>query len=95
MKLPLFSTSTVPSSKRRISGGGCSLGLVEACPLAPEDVASVVLVSIGRNRGRRRWTTRQLTDLIVKGHIRLHKNAAKNDAAWFLLRSASILSSMF
>ena len=80
MKLPLFSTSTVPSSKRRISGGGCSLGLVEACPLAPEDVASVVLVS---------------TEVIVKGHIRLHKNAAKNDAAWFLLRSASILSSMF
>ena len=46
MKLPLFSTSTVPSSKRRISGCSCSLGLVEACPLASEDVASVVLVSI-------------------------------------------------
>ena len=46
MKLPLFSTSTVPSSKRRISGGGCSLGPVEACPLASEDVASVELASI-------------------------------------------------
>ena len=46
MTLPLFSTSTVPSSKRRISGGGCSLGLVEACPLASEDVASVELASI-------------------------------------------------
>ena len=46
MKLPLFSTSTVPSSKRRISGGGCSLGLVEACPLTSEDVVSVELASI-------------------------------------------------
>ena len=41
MRLPLRSTSTVPSSRRMISKGVCLLTPGEACPLVPDGVAVV------------------------------------------------------